>query len=246
MNAKRILVVDDEKNVRITLAANLELAGYVVVEAKDGVEAVEAARAAEFDLVVMDIRMPRMDGVEALRAIRKERPGLQVLLVTGFAVESLLKEGVRGGAFTVVQKPVEIEALLSLVASAMTHPLVLVVDDSPGFSAALLATLEGAGVRAVAVNDGVAALRAVEQGGVDVCVLDLLMPGLSGADVCARLPAETAGLSVIAVTGSDNAVLIRSALENGASQLLRKPFSADEILEGISAARRRLAHRAVR
>ncbi len=239
--AKRILVVDDELNVRITLAANLELAGYVVVEAEDGLAAVERAANEEFDLVVMDIRMPRMDGVEALRVIRKQRPGMQVLLVTGFAVENLLREGVRGGAFTVVQKPVEMEALLALVASALTHPMVLVVDDHPAFSSTLLATLEQSGVRAVAVSDGAAALAAVKNGGFDVCVLDLMMPGMSGVDICAMLPPETSGVSIIAVTGSDDAVLIRRALDSGASQLLRKPFSPDEILEGISAARRRLA-----
>ncbi|HUS67503.1 MAG TPA: response regulator, partial [Kofleriaceae bacterium] len=76
-----VLLVDDEEGLRTTLAANLELDGFDVVEAADGIEALAHARRRAFDLVVTDIRMPGMNGVDLFRAIRGLHPRVPVVLM---------------------------------------------------------------------------------------------------------------------------------------------------------------------
>jgi len=240
---KRILVVDDEQNVRMTLAANLELAGYDVVEAADGADAVEKVAAARFDLVLMDIRMPRMNGVAALQEMRRHDPEVQIVLVTGFAVDRLIRDGIGGGAFTVVQKPVEPDALLGIVETAVKAPLVMVVDDKQAFTDGAVASLREAGVRAAGAVDGQAALDAQGEHDIDVWVLDLRMPGMSGVELTSKVLSTSSDRAVIAITGSDDADLIRDALAGGAATCLTKPFETQALLDAISAARGRRAAR---
>src|SRR5439155_27260032 len=98
---KRVLLVDDDDGVRLSLSANLELEGFDVVEAKNGEEAIALARSGDFDLVITDVRMPGINGVDTFRAIRKHKPDLAVVIMTGFALESLLDEAQSEGTYAV-------------------------------------------------------------------------------------------------------------------------------------------------
>src|SRR5258706_13626189 len=124
----RVLVVDDLASVAVTLAAYLELEGLEVADAPDGARALEMLTDGAFDLVLSDVRMPRMNGLELFRAIRKQWPTLPVILMTAFAVEDLIKQAIAEGVFTVVSKPYEMDHIVGLVTRAMARPKVLIVD----------------------------------------------------------------------------------------------------------------------
>jgi CheY-like chemotaxis protein len=111
-----VLVVDDQAGMRETLVDILEAAGLRATSASDGESALELARTHDFDVVVMDIRMPGRDGVSVLRELGKPPP--EVILMTAYAVDEQLKAAVEGNAYALVHKPVPVPYLLDLVASA--------------------------------------------------------------------------------------------------------------------------------
>ncbi|HKJ11423.1 MAG TPA: response regulator transcription factor [Ornithinimicrobium sp.] len=100
-----VLVADDDETVREVVAAYLHRAGLPTVQAGDGLAAVAAVRDAEPDLVVLDIMLPGIDGLEALRRMRAERPGLPVLLLTARSTEQERVAGLEVGADDYVVKP---------------------------------------------------------------------------------------------------------------------------------------------
>lgn len=236
MDTKRILVVDDEAGVRESLAANLELEGYTVVEARDGAEAVELFSRGEFDVVVTDVRMPRMNGVDAFRHMKQLRPGVAVVLMTAFAVESLLEAATGEGAYTVVTKPFSMDHLFRIVARAVGRPVILVVDGAADSRSALDA-LGAAGLRAVAVHDEPAAMERVARADVDVCVLDLGTAGIDALAVHARLRQADSSIPVIALSGAGRAETIHRFMTQGGYACLRRPFEPAELVRAIARAR---------
>ncbi|MBN2194663.1 MAG: sigma-54-dependent Fis family transcriptional regulator [Polyangiaceae bacterium] len=113
------LVVDDEAGVRYTIAEILRQAGLEVVTAENGTEALALARQSSFDLVISDLRMAPMDGLELLRLLRAEQPELRVILVTAHGSERLAVEAMRLGAYDYFKKPFELDELMAVVNRAL-------------------------------------------------------------------------------------------------------------------------------
>jgi DNA-binding response OmpR family regulator len=116
--AIRVLVVDDEEDFLKALVTRLELRGMDVRGVTSGDEALETLAERSFDVVVLDIKMPGMDGIDVLRAIRREHAGTAVLVLTGHASQELSEEGRSLGAFDYLIKPVKLEKILERIAAA--------------------------------------------------------------------------------------------------------------------------------
>ena len=116
---KAILVVDDEKEMCELVKDFLGGAGYEVETAQDGREALEAVRQKDLDAVITDLRMPDMDGMELLAAVKAERPDVPVIMVTAFGSIDRAIEAMRAGAFYFVTKPFKLRELEALVAKAV-------------------------------------------------------------------------------------------------------------------------------
>jgi AmiR/NasT family two-component response regulator len=111
MESLRILVAEDEALTRTILRARLEKLGHqVVAEVENGVQAVEAARTHKPDAIIMDIRMPEMDGIEAARQIVSERP-CAILFLTAFSEDNLVEQAGEAGALAYLMKPFRKEDL---------------------------------------------------------------------------------------------------------------------------------------
>lgn len=115
MSGRRIAVVDDDVAMVDILADILEMHGWEPLRAHDGVEAVEIVGEHPVDVVLMDIRMPRMNGVQALEAIKARAPETKVVLFTASASQDLLTRAVESGVSRILRKPVDAEALLSVL-----------------------------------------------------------------------------------------------------------------------------------
>lgn len=110
LNEPHILIVDDEDSVRLALARWFGLRGFVVTEAVDGQDAVDRVRSGgPFDLIIMDLEMPRLHGLEAMDTIRKEQPDLPVVVLSGYAREKA--KAWDHGAVAVLSKPIRLAAL---------------------------------------------------------------------------------------------------------------------------------------
>src|SRR5258706_13295892 len=116
----RILVADDEEDLRTFLAETLERAGYEVTQVGDGAAAVRAAREEPFDIVLTDLRMPGTDGMTVVRTVRTEQPDVEVIVLTAFGDVSTAVEAMKLGAFDYLEKPLSSpEAIRSLVSAAI-------------------------------------------------------------------------------------------------------------------------------
>ena len=113
-----VLVVDDEKHIRITLADILADEGYEVGTADTGEKAVRLCHKRSFDVILMDIRMPGMDGFEAFRIIRRRRSEARVIMMSAYGMNAFRRVARDAGAMAFVQKPLDVAQLLRLIAGA--------------------------------------------------------------------------------------------------------------------------------
>ncbi len=108
---RRILVVDDELDIRTELAEYLEIKGYQVEVAGDGREALDKLKAAQADVVVADIKMPRYNGYKLIRQLRAMDPGIRVIVMTGDLSQSSLDKAKELGATMIIKKPINLRLL---------------------------------------------------------------------------------------------------------------------------------------
>ena len=114
----RILIAEDETIIRLDLKSILERAGFeVCAEARDGVEAVELATSEQPDLAILDVKMPRLDGIEAARRILADRP-IPIVVLTAYGQDELVARAVEAGVFGYLVKPFREEDLLPAIAAA--------------------------------------------------------------------------------------------------------------------------------
>ncbi len=116
---KPVLIVDDEKNIRLTLAQSLESIGVETEEASNGREAVERLKEKDFGLMLLDIRMPAMDGMEVLRKVREVRPDIRVIMITAYGTIESAVEAIKLGAVDFLQKPFDPDQIRDLVSRVM-------------------------------------------------------------------------------------------------------------------------------
>ena len=118
MDPIRVLVVDDEIDFATAVVERLKRRGLRATAVFSGREALESVSENEYDAVVLDLKMPGMDGVETLRAIRQTDPDVQVLVLTGHGTVSAGIDGMQSGAADFLQKPVSIETLCTSIEAA--------------------------------------------------------------------------------------------------------------------------------
>ncbi len=115
----RILVADDSPVIRAAVTSLLRDAGYEVVAAEDGIEAIQQFYAHPPDLVLLDIKMPKDNGLKILQQIRTEYPGINVIIVTGYKSVETATEAVRLGASGYIVKPFKSEDILAVTKKNM-------------------------------------------------------------------------------------------------------------------------------
>ena len=115
----RILITEDEESLRSFVARALRMDGHETVEAGDGAEGLEALAASRFDLLLSDIRMPVMDGIELTHKAAAAHPGLRILLMTGYAEQRERAGDLAEIIIDVVPKPFTLSEIRSAVAGAL-------------------------------------------------------------------------------------------------------------------------------
>jgi DNA-binding NtrC family response regulator len=124
MNCK-ILLVDDEKTMVKYLSRRLVKRGFDVSVAYSGLSALEEIKKIDFDLVLLDVLMPEMDGIETLKEIKKIKPETEVIMLTGHASVEVGIEGMKSGAFNYIMKPFDPDELVKEINLACEHRRIL-------------------------------------------------------------------------------------------------------------------------
>jgi DNA-binding NtrC family response regulator len=117
MSKGRILVIDDEDIVRLSCSRTLVPEGYELKMAKNGIEGIKMLEEESFDLVLTDLKMPNMDGIEVLGTIKEKWPKTDVVIVTGYQTVETAVKAIKLGAFDYIEKPFTPDTLIATVSN---------------------------------------------------------------------------------------------------------------------------------
>jgi two-component system, NtrC family, response regulator HydG len=227
-----ILVVDDEVDTCRNLSDILTDLGYRVDIAHDGPSALELVRKNAYDVALLDLRMPGMDGLTLYREIKKLRAGTVALIVSAYASTQVAEEALGAGAWQVLPKPVDFPRLLGLVNEALDQPLVLVVDDDPDLCASLWDVLRERGYRVCLAHDEAEAKERLRDTSFRVVLIDMKLPVGDGGGVFRLVRQANPQARTVVITGHrtelDN--LVQKVVDEGADAVCYKPFDIPKLL----------------
>ena len=127
---EKVLLVDDEEEFVETLAERMRTRGMEVSTSNSGADALQLVDEEDFDVVVLDLKMPGIDGLEALKRIKHRRPDIQVVLLTGYASVANGVEAIKEGALEFLEKPVDLASLTDAIHKAKATKMVLVEKET--------------------------------------------------------------------------------------------------------------------
>lgn len=231
----RVLVVDDEPDMVRSLQRILKSQGYAVETARNGNEAVKRCAEIRVDGVLMDIKMPGMNGVEAFRAIRRGSPQAFVIFMTGYS--QLMDEAQTEGPVSILSKPIHPGQLCGLIRRATHTRPVLIVDNSRDFLSSLSRALRALGMDVQSTDSPAKALALFERRPRSVVLLDMDLGDPLGPDLARRLKRVNPETVVVLMSGhGEMQASMRSALESEAVAALQKPFAPDAAARTIEQA----------
>jgi DNA-binding NtrC family response regulator len=233
--AMKILVVDDDRRIVKTTCDILKIKGHEPVASYTGEEGVEQVRRDPPDCVLMDIKMPGISGVEALRQMKAIIPDLPVILVSAYATEENMEEAESAGAYAVISKPLDFQMILSFLSLLRKEESILVVDDDPAFCKTLKDILTLRGFQVETECDPQKVLGHLDKNYKLAIVLDLKLGAVDGTDVLKAVRAKYPSKPVVLVTGyrAEMGSSIEKGRKVGAYTCLYKPLEMDTLFRVI-------------
>jgi len=232
----KILIVDDVKEYRENIKDILKMKDYEVETASNGTKAVNKVKKQNFDLVLMDIKMPVMNGVEAFKKIKKLKTDLPVIMISAFSVSELIKNALRKGACGYISKPIDFDRLFRMIKSATKEGgLIHVIDDEKEFCENVKEILEKKEYNVITAQNGFHALKQAREYKPDIILLDMKLPPINGLDAYLKIRDIRPNAVVILVTGYKKELKekIKNTLQKSAYTVLEKPINIEKMLELI-------------
>ena len=225
-----ILVVDDNEDLLETFAMILKRRGFNVETAENGASAIDKFREHEYDVTLMDIVMPEMNGVEAFRKIKEMQPEASIILMTAYSDEELIQTAKDEGARRVINKPIRIDRLIELIKEAAADQPILVVDDDADICRTLTDVLKLQGYDVLSAGSGEEAVMIAQEKDCQMAFIDVKLPNIDGLETFLRLKEINPGILTIMMTGFRNEVkdALHKAQAASAITCLYKPFDPAE------------------
>jgi len=229
-----ILVVDDERDICQNLADILQEFGFEVETALDGESAIEMIRRRRFDVALLDLKMPVMDGLALYKAIREERPSIVSMIVTAYANAQTNREALQAGVWQVISKPVDLKQLLALVDDAVKQPILMVVDDDIDLCKSLWDILRDHGYRVCTALTDQEAIRRLGESQFQVVLVDLKLAPGDGRNVLEALRRQAPETKAILITGHPTELENSFQSSVAPDAVCLKPFDMVQLLETIN------------
>jgi two-component system response regulator HydG len=231
----KILVVDDDRRMSKTICDILMVKEYDVMEANSSGEALAMVKSAVPYCVLMDIKMELIDGIETLKMLKEMAPDLPVIMMSAYATEGLLCQAKRFGAYGVLDKPIDIQALLSFLSVLRKEKSILIIDDDPEFSKTLHDILQARGFRVETEVNPENVIPRMEREYKLVVLLDLKLGDKDGTEVLKDIRDRYPAKPVILVTGYGKEMTdsVEKGFQIGAYACMYKPFEIETLIEYI-------------
>jgi DNA-binding NtrC family response regulator len=237
----KVLVVDDDDKIRILLLDTLSALGYNTIGAKEGEEALALLEERKPDLVISDIKMPKLNGLSLLRNIKNKNPKIPVLMITGYNFTFTRDQALESGADGFLVKPFRIGKIEELIQAVLgikddsseekPYKLkkILIVEDDEILRTMLCETLASLDYSPMGVEDGEKALSQMKTQNFDLVISDIRMPQMDGIALLKNIKEMIPQLPVVLITGFPSSYPPQTALQEGADGYLAKPFRIEKM-----------------
>jgi DNA-binding NtrC family response regulator len=250
----RVLLVDDEPEFLQATSKALARRGFDPREALDGETALTTLGEEPFDVVVLDVKMPGLDGFTVFQEVRRRLPALPVIILTGHGSASQAAETFQRGGYDYLTKPCDVEKLAGAARAAVAsaeatrsgpaidaeeEPIrLLLIDDEDDLLISLATAFRRRGMQVVTAHNGFEGLDLLREQPFDVVLLDLAMPLMGGIDVLSRIKERDPLAEVILLTGRPSMGTAAEGLREGIFDYLVKPQSIETLTGRIRDASR--------
>ena len=234
MKMIRVFIIDDDRDFAESLSMAIEGRGFEVEVAFSGEEAIKKFRETDFDIAFMDVKLPGKNGVESFIEIKEFKPGVRVVMMTGYSVEQLLEQAVKNDAWGILHKPLDMNHIINMLEKIKPDGI-LITDDDPDFVESIKDLLLSEGYNVFVAENGKEAIERIQSNGIDILILDLRMPILGGIETYLELKKSGRIVPTIIVTAfpDEESRTIEKLHSMSISGILKKPFDPKELLDII-------------
>lgn len=228
----RLLVVDDDLDTCANLADILSDLSYEVQTATDASTALRLLDELAYDVVLLDLKLPGMDGLQLYRELKRRSPSTVAILITGFADAETRQRADQVGVWRILSKPVAVPALLPLISEAADQPLLLIVDDDKDFCASLHDVLRERSFRVGIAGSAQEAVQQMNRQEFPVVLVDWRLPDADGLQLLEQIHSQHPQARTVLLTGHRHELSQRLEQNSlhGVDVFFYKPIEMDDFL----------------
>ncbi|NVL90192.1 MAG: response regulator [Desulfobacterales bacterium] len=243
MEKYKVLVIEDDDTAREQLAKVIRKEGFQVLVAENGRAGLEVFKKELPEIVVSDLKMPDIDGLEVIHTVRRLSTNVQVILITAFGETETAIAAIREGALDYLEKPLDLEQLTLALGRARERivelrerafvPALLLADDEDKIRERLSREMEKEGWQVFAAADGEEAISLFKVNKIDIVILDIKMPKKDGLQALHEMRSMNDDFETIILTGHGDEDTAIQALRDGAINFLKKPIDLEQLILSV-------------
>ena len=250
MEKIRVLIIEDDVIARKQLAKVIEKEGYEVLTAEDGEIGLEVFHKKHPEIIVTDLKMPNIDGIEVMHRVKRTSPNTQIIIITAFGEVDTPILAIREGALDYLKKPLDLDQLSLALGRAKekisehkklsSYPSILFAEDDKNTRERLTRVLKQEKWNVFSASNGEEAINIFRKEKIDIVLLDLKMPIKGGLETLHEMRIISTDYETIILTGYGDETNAIQALRDGAFNFIRKPIELDELILVIEKALEKL------
>ena len=240
MEALRVLVIEDDETARKQMAKAIRKEGYQVLTAEDGREGLDIFEKERPEIVITDLKMPGIGGLEVMQTVKRLSPNVQVVLITAFGGVDTAILALREGVLDYLTKPLDLDHLTVVLGRASekveefkegdSFPTLLLADDDEKTRKRLAKVLKDESWIVMQAGTGREAVDIFDREKIDVAILDIKMPEMDGLEALHEMRSISDDFEAIILTGYGDEASAIQALRDGAMNFLKKPVDIDQLI----------------
>lgn len=246
MERYKVLVIEDDEAARRQLTKVIQKEGFEVITAQDGQNGLEIFEKEKPEIIITDLKMPKIDGIEVMHRAKRLSPNVQIVLITAYGEADTAIMVLKEGVLDYLKKPIDLEQLSVALGRAKekiaeykkVHPFpsLLLAEDEEKTRDRLARVLEKEGWQVFRAGDGQEAVDIFQERKIDIVLLDIKMPRKDGLTTLHELRGISADFEAMILTGYGDESSAIQAMRDGAINFLRKPIDLEELVIAVKRA----------